>query len=658
MNANGTVMGIVPQDIGTMIDTGGRAVSFEPAGVDVWARGLDIWGVADSGHLEWKEHTGDFDVRARLQSFTAPAPDASAGLMAREDLSEGSRNIGIVVYANQKNWTATQRAEADGASSVLPGNWRINWPEGAGYPNIWVRLKRVGNTFTTYGSTNGTVWTQIGDSVTPEVPYPATLLVCMRTSPVEVEVPGSTAFAQYRDFGPFVLNNVSINITQQPANFTVLENRSATFSVDAVAVGTDSSNLSFQWQRDGVDIPGATGKTYTIQSASSADAGAKFRVKVSLPGDVSAFSNEAVLSVTEDTTAPAILSAGGMNNGVVAIQFDEALDSTTANDASHYTIAGADVFSAVLQPDAKTVVLTLSALSGTSFQVNVAGVTDLAGNAITGSATGQVSPLQFTDIGTVPEPSTGFTTGPGSFDVASRGIDIWGTADSGNFIWEERTGDFDVRVRLQSFQAAAVSANAGLMAREDLGEGSRNISIVTYANQALWVSTERPEVDGPSVVTAGDWDVAWPTGAAYPNIWLRLKRDGNTFTMYGGTNGLDWVQVGDSVTPSTPYPATILVGMRTTPVEVQVPGSTGYAQYRDYGDFVQTIVPEISITKSSNQVTLSWPAAGADGFKLETTTALGGTWSEATTSTTIEGGMIKATLPIEAAGARFFRLTR
>ena len=60
----------------------------------------------------------------------------------------------------------------------------------------------------------------------------------------------------------------------------------------------------------------------------------------------------------------------------------------------------------------------------------------------------------------------------------------------------------------------------------------------------------------------------------------------------------------------------------------------------------------------SSVITLSWPAAGADGFKLETTTALGGTWSEVTTSTTTEGGMIKATLPIEAAGARFFRLTR
>jgi hypothetical protein len=218
-------------------------------------------------------------------------------------------------------------------------------------------------------------------------------------------------------------------------------------------------------------------------------------------------------------------------------------------------------------------------------------------------------------------------------------------------------GKSDIRVRLESFVAPAVSANAGLMAREDLYEGSRNISIVTYANQALWVSTERPEVDGASIVTAGDWDIAWPAGAAYPNIWMRMKRSGNTFTVYGGTNGVDWVQVGDSVTPANPYPATILVGLRTTPVEVQVPGSTGIAQCRDYGDFVETIIPQLGITKSANEITISWPTAGSAGFKLETTAALGGEWSEVTSAPADEGGVTRVTLSIEASGNRFYRLT-
>ena len=149
----------------------------------------------------------------------------------------GSRNVSVVVYANQRNWTATQRTELVGGSSVLPGDWRINWPEGEGYPNVWLRLKRSGNTFTTYGSMDGEEWTQIGQSVTPEVPYADTLLVGMRTTPVEVEVPGSTAFARYRDYGNFTVGNASINITRQPASVSVVENNTAGFSVEAEAVG-------------------------------------------------------------------------------------------------------------------------------------------------------------------------------------------------------------------------------------------------------------------------------------------------------------------------------------------------------------------------------------------------------------------------------------
>lgn len=39
--------------------------------------------------------------------------------------------------------------------------------------------------------------------------------------------------------------------------------------------------MTFQWQRDGVDIMGATQTSYTLAAATLADNGATFRVKVS-----------------------------------------------------------------------------------------------------------------------------------------------------------------------------------------------------------------------------------------------------------------------------------------------------------------------------------------------------------------------------------------
>jgi hypothetical protein len=86
-------------------------------------------------------------------------------------------------------------------------------------------------------------------------------------------------------------------ITQQPVDRLVEPGQPATFSV--IAVGTPI--LTYQWQRDDVDIPGATEATYTLPVASLADDGATFRVIVSNPhGDVT--SNTVTLNVAQVAT--------------------------------------------------------------------------------------------------------------------------------------------------------------------------------------------------------------------------------------------------------------------------------------------------------------------------------------------------------------------
>ncbi|MDH4046909.1 MAG: immunoglobulin domain-containing protein [Gammaproteobacteria bacterium] len=67
-------------------------------------------------------------------------------------------------------------------------------------------------------------------------------------------------------------------ITTPPADQTVDAGQSATFSV--VAEQNGGAFLSYQWQKDGVDIPGATSASYTLLSATSGDNGAQFTVIV------------------------------------------------------------------------------------------------------------------------------------------------------------------------------------------------------------------------------------------------------------------------------------------------------------------------------------------------------------------------------------------
>lgn len=81
-------------------------------------------------------------------------------------------------------------------------------------------------------------------------------------------------------------------ITSQPQSQTVAPGQAATFSVS----GTGTMPFSFQWQRNGVNIPGANGASYTLPNVSRSDNGARFRVVVSNAfGSVT--SNEATLTV-------------------------------------------------------------------------------------------------------------------------------------------------------------------------------------------------------------------------------------------------------------------------------------------------------------------------------------------------------------------------
>jgi hypothetical protein len=66
-------------------------------------------------------------------------------------------------------------------------------------------------------------------------------------------------------------------IVQQPQSLTVNPGQSAIFSV----VASGSGNLIYQWQRNGMNIPGAVLPTYVLPSAQASDNGAGFDVLVS-----------------------------------------------------------------------------------------------------------------------------------------------------------------------------------------------------------------------------------------------------------------------------------------------------------------------------------------------------------------------------------------
>ncbi len=92
-------------------------------------------------------------------------------------------------------------------------------------------------------------------------------------------------------------------ISAQPAAQSVSAGGSATFTVTA-----SGSDLTYQWQRDGKDIAGATSASYTLDNVQGADTGAKFTVVVKNAGG----------SVTSAAAALTVLPAAARGLAFVA----------------------------------------------------------------------------------------------------------------------------------------------------------------------------------------------------------------------------------------------------------------------------------------------------------------------------------------------------
>jgi hypothetical protein len=92
---------------------------------------------------------------------------------------------------------------------------------------------------------------------------------------------------------------VAPTITTQPANQSVTLGQTATFSVTV----TGTAPLSYQWQKNNVNISGATTAGYTTPSTAMSDNGAKFDVIVSnaVGSQTSAMATLTVNSVTAST---------------------------------------------------------------------------------------------------------------------------------------------------------------------------------------------------------------------------------------------------------------------------------------------------------------------------------------------------------------------
>jgi hypothetical protein len=288
----------------------------------------------------------------------------------------------------------------------------------------------------------------------------------------------------------------------------------------------------------------------------------------------------------------------------------------------------------------QTALLKVTGFSGTSGSLTIKNVLDAYGNKLT-SATipftvdtkmkwGVVGGHEFGGWNAVvPVAANGF-------DIYSDGVTEWGNYDETTFVYEQVTGNFDKKLRVEYQDGSSQWARAGLIVRDvtnfgvDRAAQADNSQAGRY--QKCHVNPVGPTLTGPGNGGNANWETnrRLVTGGAtdafygpafiplYPNAWCRIQRVGQTFTCFRSDDGINWVTLGSTTwgvddSAKIPMPDTLNVGPEFSPengnVSVVADKGTFLAQIRDYGDYVAIFNPQLKIgTDATGKVTITWTA--------------------------------------------------
>ena len=307
----------------------------------------------------------------------------------------------------------------------------------------------------------------------------------------------------------------------------------------------------------------------------------------------------------------------------VGISFNMPYDHASAATLANYTLSGGTAPTITTLDKGNGVVITVSGLTaGTDYTLKVANVKDKGGNVMAPvSNTFQVSKMKWGVVGGDRENLGNgvVTVGDNGFDIYSDGATEWNNYDESTFVYEQVTGDFDKKLRVEYQDSSSQWARAGLIARDVTNFGVTDaeqagsqtidgnsgvapfdgkacryqkvhvnpvVTVMDTAGNNSWETNRRLETGGPSSNTGGGGGVP-----QYPNAWCRLQRVGDLFTVYRSDDGVTWTQMGTTTFPS-PMPATLFVGPDYSPENGNITDETlrgeWVARFRDYGDTQKT----------------------------------------------------------------------
>lgn len=242
---------------------------------------LAITVPAGAGHDLW--NTGNTAPR-----ILQPCANADLSIEAKFDATMASsiEVQGLIVAQDSLNFVRFDLIYDEGILTVFAATFTDGVPteqatvEVALHAPYYLRLRRTGNNWTGYYSANGIAWTT-GAAFAHVL---TARQVGVWIGNAGASAPRFTGLVDYffntsspviGEDGPDV--RVPPSITVEPQGATRYAGQAASFTVTA----TGTAPLAYRWQKNGGDVPGATGSSLALATVARSDSGAVFRCIVS-----------------------------------------------------------------------------------------------------------------------------------------------------------------------------------------------------------------------------------------------------------------------------------------------------------------------------------------------------------------------------------------
>lgn len=163
-------------------------------------------------------------------------------------------------------------------------------------------------------------------------------------------------------------------------------------------------------------------------------------------------------------------------------------------------------------------------------------------NLFSGGYTGhcQVAvPWQQKDVGGCALPGDAKDCGNGSISISCSGEDIWGSSDKFRFVYQNASGDCEIKAKVCEIGNSDPWAKAGVMIRESLNGNSSHAFMALTSGNGL--AFQRRNGTG--------YSSEHTSGGTTSDCWVKLVRKGNTFTSYKSKDGSTWTQIGSCTIP-------------------------------------------------------------------------------------------------------------